>query len=317
MFCHLCFPDSSADSQKVLVLGWEWLSLGWETPEWRLVLGVLHPHASVILSLPAGRGLSAVWPSKRKDWDRVGKFPNCSLLMRSWSPVTKALWLLCSPGCCLFTCVVNLRTVCIITSFLICCLCKRNTRWQTQCVSLWFPGFQDCVYPVFLWVFHLSELLIFSLWSDFMPCTDYSREEFDSFLDKIHVLSQIFVFGWDSLMSFNLKPRHSLNSDFFYLPFWAMGTLLCLVELLKLRSMNKYKKKERLSSPRVQFSEGSFAVDLCSPWCSPFSCRNPWCCCLNPQSRGRGSSARKGMYTSEGEWGVRAWQLRLRVKVFS
>lgn len=66
-------------------------------------------------------------------------------------------------------------------------------------------------------------------------------------------------------MSFNLKPRHSLNSDFFYLPFWAMGTLLSLVELLKLRSMNKYKKKERLSSPRVQFSEGSFAVDLCSP----------------------------------------------------
>lgn len=67
-------------------------------------------------------------------------------------------------------------------------------------------------------------------------------------------------------MSFNLKPRHSLNSDFFYLPFWAMGTLLSLVELLKLRSMNKYKKKkERLSSPRVQFSEGSFAVDLRSP----------------------------------------------------
>lgn len=68
-------------------------------------------------------------------------------------------------------------------------------------------------------------------------------------------------------MSFNLKPRHSLNSDFFCLPFWAMGTLLCLIELLKLRSMNKYKKKkkERLSSPRVQFSEGSFAMDLCSP----------------------------------------------------
>lgn len=46
-------------------------------------------------------------------------------------------------------------------------------------------------------------------------------------------------------MSFNLKLRHCLSSDFFYLPFWATGTLLCLVKFLKLRSMNKKKKIEK------------------------------------------------------------------------
>lgn len=65
-------------------------------------------------------------------------------------------------------------------------------------------------------------------------------------------------------MSFNLKPRHSLNSDFFYLPFWAMGTLLCLVELLKLRSMNKYKKKKK---------KGCLPLE-----CSSLKAALPWIC---------------------------------------
>lgn len=43
-------------------------------------------------------------------------------------------------------------------------------------------------------------------------------------------------------MSFNLKPRHCLSGVSFCLPFWATGTLLCLVKLLKSRSVNKLKK---------------------------------------------------------------------------
>lgn len=42
-------------------------------------------------------------------------------------------------------------------------------------------------------------------------------------------------------MSFNLKLRHCLNSFSFCLPFWATGTLLYLVKLLKSGSVNKLK----------------------------------------------------------------------------
>lgn len=181
------------------------------------------------------------------------------------------------------------------------------TNTVVLCGLLWFIEFQDCLIWFSVLMFHLSQLLISSLWSDFMPCIDYSREEFHPFLN--------FVFVWDSLMSFNLKLRHCLNSVFFYLPFWAMGTLLCLVKLLKLRSMNKLKKgclPLGCSSPQAALPW------ICTaPMLSSVMQKSQLCCFQSPQHTGRGRGVWKVMHTSESKWGIQAWQLCLRVKVFS
>lgn len=67
---------------------------------------------------------------------------------------------------------------------------KQMTNPVVLCGLLWFPGFPElCLICFSVLMFHLPQLLISSLWSDFMPCIDYSREEFDPFLEKMHVLS--------------------------------------------------------------------------------------------------------------------------------
>lgn len=168
-------------------------------------------------------------------------------------------------------------------------VCVRETWDDKQSCPLLFITISRilslCLICFSVLMFHFSQLLISSLWSDFMLCIDYSREEFDPFLEKkktkIHVLSQIFVSVWASLMSFNLKLRHCLNSISFCLPSWATGTLLCSSNFWS-QDLSVYKLKKGCvplegSSPKAALLWICRALVL-----SSVAQNSWWCCCLHP-----------------------------------